>query len=532
MRLWAAVGAFLIVLGGCKNDGTPASVARKAPFLLVVPYFTTIGDIRSSKSLSVYRVDGATGDLTLAPGSPFASGRDPATYALAPDGRFAYVIGKGSSDISAYRVDAATAALAPVPGSPYALDYSSSGPNGIVVDPAGKFAYAASDAGTSAFSIDATTGALAPVRGSPFGAGRFTAFGTRAIAVDPSERFAYVPNDFSNNVSTYSVDARGALKRTGSPVESPPISNDPGSSTSVTIDPTGKFLYVAGPCCIYIYAIDAATGSLAPFAHLRLGTPGDFRLVGFAIDPTGRFAYAVSGNRVYAYTIDATTGRLKALEGRRFAALTGADPYRVTIDPTGNFAYVFNRGSRAAEATISAYRIDPTTGTLTPLTHSPFRVVENTTDPIARWFEAGRCPAFRGTEWSEAQEPPVTKRGSEDVVLDRLTAATRGYFYDAKSHVALHYPETDSGGTFTLRVSAPPPAGVPRHDLSKLQTTSGIKLGSRAQTVVSVLGTPKIMTACNEQRYAYLRDRQGEPLVLEFTISGGRVTEIFEDFGG
>jgi hypothetical protein len=223
---------------------------------------------------------------------------------------------------------------------------------------------------------------------------------------------------------------------------------------------------------------------------------------------------------------------LKAVGGGKVAVHAGSNLYGVTIDPTGKYAYVFDDDSRVAARTISAYRIDASTGELTALPRSPFTVAENRTDLIARWFDAGRCAAFNETLWTDAHPPPLVRRGSDGVVQDHVTATTRGYFYDPKSRLALHYPNTDSDGTFTLRVSGPPPPGVPRHDLSKLQTASGIKLGTSAKTVVNLLGAPKIVNGCGLQRYVYLRSRLGEPTSLEFTIDEGRVTEIFEDFGG
>jgi hypothetical protein len=37
---------------------------------------------------------------------------------------------------------------------------------------------------------------------------------------------------------------------------------------------------------------------------------------------------------------------------------------------------------------------------------------------------------------------------------------------------------------------------------------------------------------CGLQRNVYFRSLEGEATMLEFTIAGGKVTEIFEDFGG
>jgi len=534
-NLPATLGALAIVLACCEGSARIVAAAPKAPYVLIVPYFAVVGDVRAASSISVYKIDATTGVPTPVAGSPFAAGRDPSAEARAPGGRFAYVINKGSNSVSAYVIDAATGALRPVAGSPFKVDYSASGPSDIVVDPAGKSAYVVSDSGVSALSIDATTGALAPVPGSPFAKGSSDGFGTASIAIDPLDKFAYVLNYFSNTVSAYTIDAAGGLQLTGSPLAAGQNSNDPGSFNSVRVDPNRKFLYVTGSCCVYVYAIDATTGALAPPAHLSLGLLGGRSLTGFAIDPTGKFAYAADdGGRVYTYAINATTGALKAGAGRKSTVRTGTasdtDRYSVTIDPRDTFAYVFNSGSRVVRTMISTYRIDPSSGELTPTAGSPYAVATNGTDPIARWFNAGRCAAF--DETPESDTAPLAKRDSEGVIFDPVTAKTRGYFYDPKSRSALHYPSTDSEGTFTLRVSGPPPAGVAQHDLSNLRTASGIKLGSSSAAVVSLLGKPKIIHACGLQRYVYLRSREGEPTSLEFTIGNGRVTEIFEDFGG
>jgi len=515
---------------GLFGAGASRTVAEpNAAFALIVPYFSVVGDKRGADSVSVYLVEASNGTVTRAAGSPFQAGRDPHVEALAAAGRFAYVVNDGTHNVSAYEVDARTGALRPVPGSPFTVDYSPSGFREITIDPAGKFAYVVSDAGVSAFSIDATTGALAPVPGSPFATAHSDGFGTASIAVDPSERFAYVLNHAANTVAAYSIATTGALEPAGSPLDAGQNSNDLESFARVRVDPKGKFLYVTGRTWVYVYAIEATSGALAPPAHVSLGI-GDNVLRGFAIDPSGKFAYAIDDGHIYSYTVDAASGALSAVPGRKFALSASAFPDNIALDPTGRFAYVFAPGSREVAPSLDAYRIDPATGELTPLANSPFAVAADTSDPIHRWFNAGRCAALDGA--LEGTTPPLAKRDSEGVIFDPITAKTRGYFYDPKSRAALYYPNTDSAGTFTLRLSPPPPAGVPRHDLSKLHTASGIQLGSRAASVVAALGKPKIVHGCGLQRYVYLRSEEGEPTSLQFTIEKGRVIEIFEDFGG
>lgn len=505
------------------SEGLSAPLTRDVPSVLIVPYSTIVGDVQRSKSVSVYKIDVATGDLRLVAGSPFAAGTEPISAVFAPSGRFAYVINKESGNVSAYKIDARTGALIQVRGSPFALDYSPGGPIGIVVGPHGRHAYVVSTMAVSAFSIDPATGALAPIRGSPFAGSKD--FGITSLAIDPSDRFAYVLNYSRNTISTYTIDAAGALKIAGPPLDAGQNGNDAGFST-VTIDPKGRFAYVTGSeNKVYVYAMDATTGALTPSAHLSLGEPGVFALAGFAIEPAGRFAYAVDAghNEVVAFGINATTGTLKALDRPKYSRYAGSEPRGLTIDSTGAFAYVFNPKS------IYGYRIDAG-GQLLPLSRSPFTVASSTSDPVARWFNAGRCAALSNATWSDAHPPPVAKR--ESGLAGHFTPMAPGYFYDPTLRLALHYPRGDVGGTITLRFAGEPPRDVQRRDLRSLQTASGIKLGTRAATVIKTLGEPKIVHACNEQGYVYLESGAGEPLSVEFTIRNGIVTEISWERGG
>ena len=78
-----------------------------------------------------------------------------------------------------------------------------------------------------------------------------------------------------------------------------------------------------------------------------------------------------SGANVVGYRIDATTGALTPLLGFRVAA--GAYAYSITIDPTNQLLYVANDGA----ANISGFRLDASTGALTPLPGSPFPAGNN-----------------------------------------------------------------------------------------------------------------------------------------------------------
>ena len=306
---------------------------------------------QGSDNVSAYAIDATTGVLSEVAGSPFAAGTSPESVRVDPSGKFAYVTNFGSAiasgNVSAYTIDASTGALSEVAGSPFAAGTQ---PVSVAVAPSGRFAYVANNVSgdISAYRVDATTGAL-----SSIGAAVAAGFRPTSITVDPTGRFAYVANfigDFSGNVSAYSIDAgTGALSEVaGSPFAA---GLDP---QSVTVDPTGRFAYVANrqSADVSAYIIDAGTGALSEIA----GSPfaGGIQLF---VDPSGKFAYVATGSSVSAHTIDATTGALTGIGA--FAA--GASPYAVTVEPSGKFAYVANRGGN----NISAYTIDPVTGVLT-----------------------------------------------------------------------------------------------------------------------------------------------------------------------
>jgi len=156
--------------------------------------------------------------------------------------------------------------------------------------------------------------------------------------VDPGVKFAYVANNGSNNVSIFSIGSNGALTSIGpgSPVAA-------GSQpTSVTVDPQGRYVYVAN------------------------GDP--------------------SASTISAYTLNSTTGQLTPIAGSPFAS-TGTGPSSVAVDPSGKFVYVTNFGSSGSPGSISIYSIDTGTtgghvpgaliaqGTVTTTVDSPSSIV-------------------------------------------------------------------------------------------------------------------------------------------------------------
>jgi 6-phosphogluconolactonase (cycloisomerase 2 family)/environmental stress-induced protein Ves len=319
---------------------------------------------KTTSDVSAYAINAGTGALTQVTGSPFATGGTGArSLTVDPSGKFLYVANDSSGNVSAFTINSGTGALTAVGGSPFASGSGvSSQPLWVTVDPTGRFAYVVNQADlqVQAFSINTTTGALTS------GGALATGLAPVVAAVDSAGKFVYVSNAGSNNISAYSIDSgTGALTATSTFIGRPAVEGMAFTKGAPLVY-TPKFAYVAnfGSNDVSAYTINSGTGVLTAVS----GSPftAGTNPTSVAVDPTGRFAYvANAGGNVSAYTINAGTGALTAVSGSPFTA--GTSPQSVAVDGTGRFAYVANGGG-----TVSAYTIDSSTGALTAVAGSPF----------------------------------------------------------------------------------------------------------------------------------------------------------------
>ena len=382
-------------------------------------FYGVASSVNPSSSVSTFLVDPASGTLTLQPGFVSSPGT---VWAVVedPTGHFLYVGGANTSTgagvVSAYSINSISGALTEVAGSPFATGPFIQRPK-MAVDPSGKFLYSGGSAGVFAFTIDPVTGSLAPIAGSPFAADNTP----QSIAVDAKGKFVYVANNGSGTISAFAINGTsGAL----TPVPGSPFATG-SSPVSISLSPSSTFLYVAtsgtSPFPIFGYTIDPTTGALTPLAGSPFST-GNNLPSSISVDPSGAFLYqaangliqtftiapgtgslssigstsvrntvslpaplaissgttpvtfapqfvlvANSGsNNVSAYTINPASGALATVSGSPFAA--GTSPMSVTTDLAGRFTYIANNGSND----ISAFSINQTTGVLSPIAGSPF----------------------------------------------------------------------------------------------------------------------------------------------------------------
>jgi len=322
-----------------------------------------------------------------------------------------------------------------------------------------------------------------------------------SVTVDPTGKFAYVANTGDGNISGYTIDSStGALTPAlGSPFTA-------GTNPySVTVDPTGKFAYVAnmGDGNISGYTIDSSTGALTP-------APGSPFTAGMAPSSVtvvqslgGEFAYVANpgDNTISAYIINSSTGALTPSPGSPFAGWKS--PYSVTVDPTGKFAYVANYFFN----TISAYTIDSTTGALT----NPTAVATGTNPYSVTVDPTGKFAYVANTGSKNISAYTI------DSTTGALTASTKSPF---KAGRKPYFVTVDPTGKFAYVVNM----GDNTISAYTIDSSTGVLTNP---TAVATGTNPYSVTVDPSGLFAYVANT-GDKTISAYTIdsSTGALTEI------
>ena len=171
------------------------------------------------------------------------------------------------------------------------------GPDYLVADPSGRFVYVANDGGSpvitetvSGYRV-AGNGTLIPLKGSPFPEGGEPL----SLCIDPLGRFLYTTDWYYGWLTEYRISNNGTLSR-------PPNDNQTGISPygPAVADPLGRFVYVNNtnyyseqPTTFSGFQV-ANNGTLtpavgSPFTYTDLGRNAD--LTSMVVDMTGQFLY-------------------------------------------------------------------------------------------------------------------------------------------------------------------------------------------------------------------------------------------------
>ncbi len=366
----ASVAALAMGLGlsSCSRDYTVAYV-----------YVTASGTgttATQSGSVDAYAVDYQSGALTQLADSPVPSGgRNPVNLVASPDSKTLFVLNHDDSSIVNFAVG--------TDGKIYAQNtYNVVGsfPVAAAVDAGGTFlyvvctyqtGYTTASPGPGTVNIFPITKNSASV--SNLGTPTVVNIGFTPVSVVTSAFNSYVyvldqqtsTGAIGGEVLAYTENtSTGALAPIG--VGSYAAGTVP---SSMAIDPTARFLYVADKSTNQIYGYTLASGGLpTPMVQSPFATG----LLPYAltIDPRGDFLYAANygANNLSAFAISSSTGALTGSVGSASTAV-GTGPTCITIEPALGI-YLFT--SNNIDHSVSGEQLDPHTGTLKAIQNTPF----------------------------------------------------------------------------------------------------------------------------------------------------------------
>jgi 6-phosphogluconolactonase len=161
--------------------------------------------------------------------------------------------------------------------------------------------------------------------------------------------------------TTITTDSTGRTVATGYGAGTTP--------SAIAVDPTSRWVYITDEATNQLYGNNLNNdGSLTPMVNSPFPT-GIFP-VGLTIDPRGKFLYVANftSGTVGAYALDVNAGTPTPATGSGSTA-TGTGPTCVTIEPAlGIYLYTSNN----LEGDVSAMQLAPQNGTLKQVQNTPF----------------------------------------------------------------------------------------------------------------------------------------------------------------
>jgi 6-phosphogluconolactonase len=177
------------------------------------------------------------------------------------DNRFAIIADLGLDKLLIYRFNAGEGSLTPTSFKSAGLP-PGAGPRHIALAPSGKFVYVVNEMASTVtvFAYEPSTGKLTERQTISTLEKNFTGENfTAEILVDAKGRFLYVSNRGDDSIAVFSIDPdRGNLKTLER------ISSGGKTPRNIAIDPTGKWMFAANQNSndITLFRIDSSSGRL------------------------------------------------------------------------------------------------------------------------------------------------------------------------------------------------------------------------------------------------------------------------------
>jgi len=283
--------------------------------LYAVNEFGTFGGAATG-AVSAFAIDRTSGSLTLL-GQQASGGPDPCHLTVDGTGSNVLVANYTGGSVGVLPIDAegrlqpASAVMRHEGTGPDRARQEGPHAHGIFLDAAERFALAA-DLGVDrifVYRFDAAGGRLEP--NDPVAVALEPGSGPRHLAWHPSGKYLYAINELRSTITAFSYDpGRGAAASFQTVTTLPDGFTGKNKAAEIVVSPDGRFLYASnrGDDSIALFAIDAASGALAPAGHVASGgrTPRHF-----AIDPSGRWLLVANqdSDSIVVFRLDAATGR-------------------------------------------------------------------------------------------------------------------------------------------------------------------------------------------------------------------------------
>jgi 6-phosphogluconolactonase len=274
---------------------------------------------------------------------------------------FAYIANAASNDISVFHVEPSSGAVKAVETVPFPGIEKPGSSTPLAVSPDHQFLFAgvrSQPYTVLSFAIDAASGRLTFRGRGPL------ADSMANIASDRAGKFLFSASYGGNKVAINPIGADGIV---GEPKQVIPTGLN---AHAFLPSPDNRFVFATnlGSDQILSFRLDAVTGALTPNdpAAIKVAEKNGPRH--FVFHPNGKFVYLVNelSAALLVFSYDAAHGTWQQIE--QASALPEGSTVKpwaadIHLTPDGRFLYASERNS----STISAFKVDPDSGHLTPL---------------------------------------------------------------------------------------------------------------------------------------------------------------------
>lgn len=297
-------------------SGTTYSLGSQVNAVAATPSGTFLYVAVTAGSVFVYTI-GSNGALTQGNGGAYvAQTLNPTWMAIDPSGNFLFLISSNIPTLFEYQINTSTGTLTAVNGQGTALD--SGTPKQVYVTPNDAAVYVALSAGgVDTFAFNSSTGALSNQRHLTV---RTAGAGDNAIAADNTSTYLFV-GEAGTGIRVFTIGSTGGL----SEISGSPFTNSYLGPSSIVVDPTNSYVYVAYKSSNKIagYTL-GTTGSLTPLSSSPFSTGS--QPVSMSLDSTGTYLLVINyggSPDLQVFGFDANTaGKLDSVT----TAATGTDP--------------------------------------------------------------------------------------------------------------------------------------------------------------------------------------------------------------